>query len=156
MLVYLFRHGEAEAKAKTDAERVLTRNGVLESRDVAAKFLARAPLIDKAMMSPLERARQTAATLRAGFTTLRFEINDLLKPDGDVYKLLDAVGNSRVQHLLLVGHNPCLTSLMSLMLDGITETGRNMGTSELVCISLEEAIPGFGELLYTITPTRQA
>ena len=156
MLVYLLRHGEAEQKAKNDEARPLTRKGMLQSREVVDRFLARAPIIDKAMMSPLERARQTAATLRTGFPTLRFEISDLLKPSQDPYKLLEALGRSRGKYILLVGHNPCLSSLMALMLDGIIETGRNIGTSELVCISMEEPIPGFGELLYTITPEGDA
>lgn len=152
MMVYLFRHGEAEARAVKDAERKLTREGLIATKSVAAKFIARAPIIERALMSSYERAKQTAVTLRDGFPDLRFEINTLLLPDQNVHDLLDAIGAMKTQHIILVGHNPCLSRLLSLMLDGITETGRELQTSELACISLEEAVPGFGELLYTITP----
>lgn len=151
MMAYLFRHGAAEAKAVKDNERNLTREGLIATRKVAARFIARAPLIDRALMSSYERAKQTAVTLRQGFPALRFEINPLLSPDQDVHELLEAIGAMNTQHIILVGHNPCLSRLLSLMLDGIIETGRELQTSELACISLEEAVPGFGELLYTIT-----
>lgn len=153
MLVYLMRHGEAEPKAAKDEARQLTRAGVLASRDVATRFLSRAPIVDKAFVSPLERARQTAAAFRVGLPNLRFESQEMLKPDADVHALLDMLGQSGGTHILLVGHNPCLSKLMCLMLDGITETGRHMGTSDLVCISMEDAIPGFGEILYEIKPS---
>lgn len=152
MIVYLFRHGEAEPKAAKDAERQLTRKGVVDARDVAKKFLARAPIIDKALMSPYERAKQTAISLRQGFPSLRFEISQLLLPDADIYEMLEALRQMGAQHVMLVGHNPNLSRLMALMLDGITDTGRELGTGELVAIAMEDAEPGFGDLLYTIQP----
>ena len=152
MMIYLFRHGEAEAKAAKDEDRALTRNGVLGAREVAEKFLARAPVIDRAMMSPYERAKQTAVALRRGFPNLRFEISTLMKPNDDVYELINALEHSNAQHVMLVGHNPQLSKLLSLLLDGITETGREIGTGELVCVAMEEVVPGFGELKYSIKP----
>ncbi|MEX2130786.1 MAG: phosphohistidine phosphatase SixA [Pseudohongiellaceae bacterium] len=152
MIVYLFRHGEAEAKAAKDAERPLTRKGVMDTREVAKKFLARAPMIDKALMSPYERAKQTAVSLRQGFPSLRFEINQLLLPEADIYEMLEALGNMGAHQIMLVGHNPNLSRLMALMLDGITDTGRELGAGELVAIAMDDAEPGFGSLLYNIRP----
>jgi phosphohistidine phosphatase len=152
MMVYLFRHGEAEQKTAKDNERTLTREGLMACRGVARKFLARAPIIDKALMSSYERAKQTAVTLRQGFPNLRFEISPLLNPDQDAHELLESLGTLGVQHVILVGHNPCLTRLLSLMLDGMTDTGRQLATSELACVALEDTVPGFGELLYTLKP----
>lgn len=156
MMVYLFRHGEAEPKAAKDSERQLTRNGVIAVRDVATRFIARAPVVDKALMSPYERAKQTAVALRRGFPNLRFEISPLLKPDEDVYQLLNYLETCGAQHIVLIGHNPQLSMLLSVLLDGITETGRQIGTGELVCIAMDEAVPGFGELKYSIKPSGTA
>lgn len=156
MIVYLFRHAEAEARAATDSERALTRQGVIAAREVANKFLARSPVIDRALMSPYERAKQTAAALRQGFPDLRFEISQMLLPEADIYQLLEQLGSLGAQHVMLVGHNPQLSRLMALMLDGSTNTGRQLERGELVAISMEEAEPGLGQLLYSLHPASGA
>jgi phosphohistidine phosphatase SixA len=152
MLVYLMRHGEAEPQGQSDQTRELTRKGVMDSRAAMEQLKARGPQIDKAMMSPYQRARQTITALRLVSPTLRYEVNQNLVPEANVYDLLDSFESINVMQLFLVSHNPLLSNLLALMVDGTLETDRQMGCSEIACVSMDIIAPGCGELLYTIRP----
>ncbi len=72
--IYIFRHGEAEAKGKSgDASRRLTGGGKAEVRRVAQGLARLGAEIDVILTSPLVRAEETAAIA-----------NDVLKPPGGV------------------------------------------------------------------------
>jgi|TARA_B100002003_G_C14155893_1_gene556481 phosphohistidine phosphatase len=60
MLVSLVRHGIAE-EGSPDADRKLSAQGLSQSRTVAEKFKLYTPVVDIAITSPYERAKQTAA-----------------------------------------------------------------------------------------------
>ncbi len=152
MLIYLMRHGEAEPQGQSDQTRELTRKGVTDTRGVMEKLKARSPQIERAMMSPYQRARQTITSLRIVAPNLRYEVNQNLVPDASVYDLLDSFETIDVMQLFLVSHNPLLSNLLSLIVDGTLETNRHMGCSEIACVSMDIAAPGCGELLYTIKP----
>lgn len=152
MIVYLMRHGAAETQALSDAARELTRQGVMDNRAVLAKLKMYSPTIDRALTSPYQRARQTSSVLRMDFPTLRFEVSKALEPESNVYDLLDLIEQTEANQLFLVGHNPLLSNLLALMLDGTLESNRQMGTSHIACVSFDVVAPGCGELLYTLTP----
>lgn len=152
MIVYLMRHGAAEAQATSDAARELTRQGVMDNRAVLAKLKMYSPPLDRAFTSPYQRARQTSSVLRTDFPTLRCEVNTALEPESNVYDVLDLIEQSAANQLFIVSHNPLLSKLLGLMLDGTLETHRHMGTSHIACVSFDVVAPGCGELLYTLTP----
>lgn len=152
MIVYLMRHGEAEKQALSDPARELTRQGIMENQAVIAKLNQHAPMIDHAMMSPYRRARQTSSALGMPFPQLRFEVSKDLEPEASVYDLLDKVEKTQAMQVFLISHNPLISNLLSLMVDGTLETSRHMGTSHIACISMDIVAPGCAELLYTLTP----
>lgn len=152
MLLYLMRHGEAEQAGASDAARELNRQGMLANRAVVQKFGQQSPMIERALMSPYQRARQTATSMRAILPTLRFEVSQDLIPDASPYDLLDKIEQMNVMQLLLVSHNPLISNFLALLVDGTLETDRAMGTSHLACVSLDLVAPGCGELKYTLTP----
>ena len=152
MLVYLLRHGIAESNAETDEARELTREGVLQTRSVAEKFKRHSPDLDKAIVSPYRRARQTAASVQVVFPELQFDVDNGIQPDGDIYAVMNAIEKFAVQQILLVGHNPLLSNLSAMMLDGTLDADRYMGNSMLACISTDFIAPGCGELLYILEP----
>ncbi|HJO11797.1 MAG TPA: hypothetical protein QGI39_07130, partial [Gammaproteobacteria bacterium] len=121
-----------------------------QSRTVAEKFKLYTPVVDIAITSPYERAKQTAAVFSQVFPDLNFEVNELLVPDADAYDVMQIIEQSGIEHLLLVGHNPLMSRLFSLMIDGIAETMRPFGTSNLVCIEMDLVAPGCGEIQYTM------
>lgn len=154
MLIYLLRHGEAETLAASDSARELTQSGVVQTRATLQKFLARKPQprIDKALMSPLQRARQTAALVTHALPGLAFEVERGLEPGTDVHALLAIIERLDAKELLLVGHNPLLATLLSLLIDGTLRPTRPVGTSQLYCVEMDFFAPGCGEILYTLVP----
>jgi phosphohistidine phosphatase len=124
MNVYLMRHGIALAQddpsISHDGERPLTGKGVKRTRQ-AAKGIRRLKIpFDAILTSPLVRARQTAEIVAAalGIETRLEEISGLA-PESTVEHLM--FGLSRYhdrEHLLLVGHEPLLSSVATALLGG--------------------------------------
>ena len=150
MLIYLLRHGIAEARAATDQERQLTREGLTQTTSMVAKFKSRLPVLDKTIMSPYQRTRPTATVLRLIFPDMRLDADKQLEPVSDVYELLESIEKFGVQHLMIVSHNPLLSNLLSVMVDATMETDREIGNSTLVCVQMDFIAPGCGELLYSL------
>lgn len=152
MLVYLLRHGIAENRATSDAARKLTREGVLQSQAVVEKFKQHAPQLDMAIVSPYVRARQTASCVQQAFPDLQFNVDSQIKPSGDVIGVMNAIEGFGVQQLLLVGHNPLLSNLLTLLVDKLPQVNSYMRNSMLVCVSMDFIAPGCGEVVFTIEP----
>lgn len=152
MLLYLLRHGAAEPKAETDEKRELTPTGIIETRSMVQKFKLQVPVIDKAIMSPYKRARQTASVLQDAFPNMKIDVDERIQPESDIYDLMDSLEQGDVRHLLIVSHNPFLSNLLSVLVDATMETNRPIGTSVLVCVMVDFIAPGCGQILYTIEP----
>lgn len=83
---------------------------------------------------------------------MQFDVSELLTPDADVYAVMDAIESFDVQQLLMIGHNPLLSNLLSVMVDGTVDSSRSIGHSTLVCVELDFVAPGCGEIKYTMEP----
>ena len=152
MLIHLLRHGRAEAVAKTDRDRKLTQQGILQNEAVIQQFKLRSPEVDRVLTSPYPRAQETAAALNGLFPNLIPEDCKQLLPDTDVYTLMDFMEKSNVQNLMLIGHNPMLSNLLSVLVGGTLGSRRQLGTSTLVCVTMESMAPGSGEISYILQP----
>lgn len=115
MKVWILRHGEAQAHARTDAERNLTEHGRAEVLRSAAHLIGQ-PL-GAIIASPYVRAQQTAQLVRdvLGFEP---EIRTVpwLTPDGDVQRVLEKLDTD--DNVLLVSHQPLVGSLISFLQHG--------------------------------------
>ena len=112
------RHGPAEdyAASGLDSDRVLSPDGRLRVRSVARALVAKdeAPLY--IVSSPLVRALQTAEIVaavtqleeRAGLLEARRE----LAPGGSSLELIDELRRAKKRRVMLVGHEPDLSSLV--------------------------------------------
>tara|TARA_B110000858_G_scaffold198463_1_gene265316 strand:+ start:15150 stop:15608 length:459 start_codon:yes stop_codon:yes gene_type:complete len=152
MLVYLLRHAIAEDSAATDAVRDLTAEGLAQASSITEKFRQHSPVMDKVLCSPYARAKQTATAVMTLFPDLSLTTDDSIKPGGDVYSVLDTIEAYDVQNLLLVSHNPFLSSLLSVMVDGTMESHRYIANATLYCVSMDIVAPGCGEIVYTLEP----
>lgn len=121
MLIYLIRHAIAEtlppASGRSDAERALTRQGAARMRRAASGLSTLVPSVDRLFSSPLRRARQTAAIL-APHWRADVEIDEGLAPEGSLRELalrLAALGGQGAGHVAVVGHQPGLGALASLL-----------------------------------------
>jgi len=110
----LVRHGQAEWKDTTipDFERPLNRRGHAEANEMARRLFDHDSYPDLVLTSPAMRTAQTATIFMRG---LQLE-DRLLKPDDRLYlatpeQILDVISGTgpRVEHLLVVGHNPGLS-----------------------------------------------
>ena len=113
MDLILWRHAEAEA-GEPDHGRRLTPKGVKQAARMAAWLERHLPDSSRVLVSPADRAQQTAAALGRKFRTV-----DELAPGGSVAALLAAANwpESR-EPVLIVGHQPTLGAVASFLLSG--------------------------------------
>ena len=114
MKLYFLRHGEADWPSwkKPDDERPLTKRGKREMREVA-KFLDRLKVRpDLIVTSPLPRAAQTAE-IAADYLKAKVRKDESLAPGFGRSKLRTVVNRHRANILMLVGHEPDFTNVIS-------------------------------------------
>jgi phosphohistidine phosphatase len=127
MLLYLLRHGIAVEPGtpgfENDADRPLIPKGRKQLRKVAATMLEMDLGIELILSSPLVRARQTAEVI-AGVLGLkkRLTLSNALAVGGDPMGLIRQMSRLKPvpKGVLLVGHEPGMSQLMSLLLTGET------------------------------------
>lgn len=121
MELVLWRHadaGEPLPDAAGDLERRLTDRGRKQAGRMARWLHSRLPERYVVLSSPAARARETAAALGAKVRT-----DERLASGADVAAHLAVLSwpeepDSRSRHLVLVGHQPALGRLASLLLSG--------------------------------------
>ena len=125
MKLYLLRHGDAgqngDPNYPVDAERPLTPKGIKRTKCLAHALLGMEITFDMILTSPLVRARQTAELMERGMR-LHGQLAHTahLSPSGDMEKLVTQLNAIRpaLKSVLLVGHEPYLSHLISLLLVG--------------------------------------
>jgi phosphohistidine phosphatase len=159
MLIYIFRHGEADWPAKGKShegeERHLTSEGKSDVGKVvgfAEKELGFKP--DLILSSPLARAKETAAIARQTLgLKAEVEIEECLEGDApvkDVYAVLKKRGP---QSVALVTHLPLIDHLFTDLLGGESNIGLHNGAiAAIQC----KANPGHakGSLRWLLPPAR--
>ena len=113
MDLLLWRHSEAE-EGEDDLKRRLTERGEKQARLMGEWIRRHQPKDLRIVASPAVRTQQTAAALE-----LPFETNRKIGTDACVSELIAASGWPHAQgSVLLVGHQPSLGRLASLLLAG--------------------------------------
>ena len=145
MKLWLLRHGEAEPKARTDAERNLTDNGRGEVK-AAAAHLQGQPL-QAILVSPYQRAQQTADIVRQvlGFTG-PVETVPWLTPESDPGDAMLYLDRRSEQHLLLVTHQPFVGVLGGWLINGHRDAPIPMATASLAELEGEHIATGLMRL----------
>lgn len=149
MRLYLLRHaiaGERDAeKFSDDGQRPLTRAGIKKMIKIA-KILRKMDLkIDLILSSPLVRTRETAEIVREHLRLEkdRLVLVDQLSPLGDPSQLItDIQTNYMHERLLLVGHEPDLSNLISRLLSGDTALSVTMKKGGICCLSIGQLVAG--------------
>ena len=158
MNLYILRHGlAAEASAAgTDSERPLTAEGVRKLIKIAAGMAQLRLSLDLVLSSPYLRARQTAELVAETFKARkRTEFTEVLEPGADhsdLIKLLKGRGGE-LENVLLVGHEPYLSELISLLVAGDFRLSIQLKKGGLCKLSLETLRDGrCGVLEWLLTP----
>jgi len=125
MRLSLLRHGIAVERGSSgdedDGERSLTAKGERRMRRSAEGMLALGLTYDLILSSPYLRARQTADIVAQILKTAEgIHLSDRLTPAGSPRQLLAALQTEyrERQEVLLVGHEPYLSRLISTLLTG--------------------------------------
>ena len=117
----LMRHGEAETGIgyKDDINRSLTDNGISKINRLNYALRESAVGFDLVLKSPATRATETASLITADL----FIGKEIQEPDiyeSSMERLLEIINEvpDRFERVLLVGHNPSLSSLLMYLTDG--------------------------------------
>jgi phosphohistidine phosphatase len=114
----LLRHGQAHAVDSTaeDFERTLTRRGIAEATEMAARIVQRGLIPDLILVSPAERAWNTASLVAAACglegNKLRCARELYLAAPETLWRLVMA-SSAATLHLMICGHNPGLSQIAS-------------------------------------------
>jgi len=157
MDLYILRHGIAEEVNESghDRDRMLTEEGIEKTR-AAGKALRKLNLqFDAILTSPFARARQTAEIVAEELdATNLLHLVDELSADSSTVRALAGLQKAIRKHVsvLVVGHEPILSELISLLLCGspkLSITMKKGGFCKLYCARPE---PGTARLDWLLSP----
>lgn len=111
-------HAKVEASRVTDFERPLSRRGKAEAKATALSLVEEGLLPELLLASPARRTLQTAEILARELQiperrVRHEEVLYLATPDA-LLKLIHATG-PRIEHLLIIGHNPGVSALANAL-----------------------------------------
>jgi phosphohistidine phosphatase len=162
MDLYTLRHAIAEDRSELpgspDSERRLTRDGERKMRRAAAGMKAAEMEFDLILSSPYIRAKQTADILADVLKLHKvLEISPELTPGGNPRKLIDTLNGTYVRResVVLVGHEPYLSSLVSLLLSGDTGLAINLKKGALCKLETDRLKYGRCATLQWLLTSRQ-
>lgn len=160
MLLYLVRHAKAgdpdPDQWPDDAERPLTEKGHAQFARAARALRRRTPPAEVVLSSPLMRAWQTASLLN---TQAHWEVPQVFTPLGrgatpwQVLAELDAA--TSLGALALVGHEPMMSQLLSLLVTGDPDRLRvDFDKGMIACLEVTgRPRAGQARLLWLAPPT---
>ncbi|MFI4917097.1 MAG: SixA phosphatase family protein [Phycisphaerales bacterium JB060] len=156
MHIHVCRHAQAEANSVTgqDIDRPLTRQGCLQARYLAGLMSGLMPSERprRILASPATRTHQTAQTI-ADELGLPVTCLDILLPACPADAAISAIErHTHETPLLLVGHNPTVTAVVSILMHGpsagLTLPGPALRTGQMATLSADDSIaPGRCRLL---------
>ncbi len=156
MFLYLLRHGDAQTEASLpDEQRALTAEGIVSVQRVARALEAMMLRFDAVYTSPLLRARETAELALSAFDQRpAARETEFLKVGFDFQKLFELLNrHSPDAHLLLVGHEPYFSQLISTLLTGTLDVKIDVRKSSLCCVEVSHPIqPCRGSLKWLLPP----
>jgi len=117
----IMRHAKAEASAPTDFERELTDRGHADAREAGAWLASQGIEPDYALVSAAARTVQTWEDVAAGSgwdLTLAEYDEGLYSASTDVALDLVRATDDGIDTLVVIGHNPTVAYLVSLLDDG--------------------------------------
>jgi phosphohistidine phosphatase len=160
MDLYLIRHAIAEDIAGdghgADSERRLTSEGATKMRRIAKALKDAGLAFDLILSSPYVRARQTAEIVAKVYGLKKaLELTPELAPHGNPRKLMELLANThrKRRSVVLVGHEPYLSTLISLLLSGGTSLSVRLKKAGICKLTAEE--PAYGQcatLEWLLTP----
>ena len=151
MEIQLLRHGKAASpslRMPSDHDRPLTDEGRRELVKTGKALRNMRLRPDILASSPLVRAVQTSETI-SKYVGAETEIWNELKPETPPEQTLHTIQKAGADSILLVGHQPHLSNLISHMISD-NHASISIKKGGLACVRLSAL--GHGELRYIMTP----
>ena len=146
MKLWLLRHGEAEPRARSDAERNLTEVGRAEAARSAAHLLE--ATLGAILASPFNRAQQTAEVVRQtiGYSG-SVETVPWVKPESDLREAMLYLDRRSESELLIVTHQPFVGLLAGWLVHGHRDQAISMATGSLAELEGDSITAGLMRLV---------
>lgn len=160
MDICILRHGIAaerdHRKFPDDGLRPLTPEGKRKLRKIASFLKGRGYGFDLVLSSPLVRARQTAE-ITAAVMGLEDCLGETphLAPSGDPRELVSEISEQGAERVLLVGHEPYLSGLISMLVSGRQGSGINLKKGGFCHLSADKLGYGPCAVLESLLTPRQ-
>ncbi|MBL8090180.1 MAG: phosphohistidine phosphatase SixA [Anaerolineales bacterium] len=142
MNLYIIRHAIAEEEHPSgdDSQRRLTDKGAKKMRQIAKGLRALGVDFDLILSSPFTRAKETAEILGEVFKMKKkISFSDNLIPIGDPDLLIAEINEKyTVDSLALVGHEPYLTTLVSLLVGQTSAVDMTLKKGGVCLLSTED------------------
>jgi phosphohistidine phosphatase len=157
MDLYILRHGIAEESSASgqDYDRQLTLEGKEKTRATGKALRKLDVTFDAVLSSPFARAWQTAEIiveeLNCAKILQKCEALSSGAPLKGVFAELAKV-SQKFSSLLLVGHEPDLSRIISVLLVGSAELAVTMKKGGLAKLTAERVEPGNARLEWLLTP----
>ncbi len=156
----IIRHAiakEREAAARlgiSDTERPLTKKGVTRMKAITAGIAGHIPTPACLLSSPLLRAYQTAELLAADYPGLAVTTEKGLSPGAPLMPLVTTLQQQANEGVsILIGHEPDLGKLISLLLFGKATTAIQLKKGGAALLGFPRCIDsGQATLLWLMTP----
>ena len=141
MVLYILRHGDAARSTQVpDSERPLSDLGQQQAAAAAALIQGLNPKIEIILTSPLLRAQQTTATVREAVGSPPLRITERLTSSSDPRHIIRDLSQLHNEAVLLVGHEPQLSTLISILVAGTGRSRVVMKPCSLACVSFSEPL----------------
>lgn len=144
MNIFILRHGIAVEPGSPginkDSDRTLTPKGERKISQVADAMSTLGVSLDVILTSPYLRARQTADIVAEGVgAKKKLAETEHLAPGGSSKKLIEQIAGVKPapDNVLLVGHEPSLSELISFLIAGDTRALVMMKKGGLCKVSVE-------------------
>jgi len=148
MILYVIRHAIAEKAGdpafENDSQRPLTKKGRRKFKNIARGVKELEAQIGLILTSPFLRAMQTTEVLAKMFDLDDDKIiqTEHLAPTGYPDKLINLINENYgdVENIAIVGHEPYLSGLVSMLIAGDPEISLNLKKGGVCCLSVEKLI----------------
>jgi phosphohistidine phosphatase len=155
--VYLVRHAFADhadpARWPDDSKRPLTKDGIRRFGAAARGLRRLVPDVDVVLSSGFARAWQTAEVLQKEARWPKPEECPALEAGKPAASALDVLRSRTESSVALVGHEPYLSQLASILCAGGEGTMHlQLKKGAVALIGVDDVAPGGGWLLWSVRP----
>jgi len=155
MRLYILRHGDAvESTFYQDRDRPLSDLGKRQILSVAHFFEIAREKPDLILTSPLLRAQQSCDLIREHLGVTDSLTAESLASGGTIRDLVKELDTHSVGTLLLVGHEPQLSGLISVLTGGDEQFRVEMKKASLACLEVRQPLKkGHAVLTWLLAPS---